>query len=639
VDNDISKGYWLVEHFSPYCHHCEAFAPTWQTLYEFYYTSSPVPGSEQDTTTLNSFTNYYDFHFGRLNCAAFGTACRDHNVLQYPSIILYKDGVEIDKEVGSHDIVWWSKYIEERLEKIKPGSRPVDGVVLPEVGAHEVDIDAEKPSATEKETESTGKSKSTTKTTSKEKTKTKKTPNPSGSSVALTAESFQKLVTRTRDPWFIKFYAPWCHHCQAMAPSWAGMAREMKGKLNIGEVNCDAEKRLCKDAKVKAFPTIQFYQGGERAEYSGLRGLGDLISFAKKAHEMDAGIVDIDFDTFKELEEKEEVIFLYFYDHATTSEDFAALGRLPLHLIGHAKIFKTNDEELVKRFKITTWPRLLVSRQTRPTYYPALAPQEMRNNKQVLRWMKSVWLPLVPELSVQNAHDIMENNFVVLGVLNRQRSDEFIIAKREIKEAALEWMERQEQAFQLERKELRDAKDLRIEEAEDRNDQRALRNAKSIRIDMNEIERKQVKFAWVDGVFWERWLRTTYGIDTRDGERVIISDDSNRRYWDSTFTGNPIVPSRTSILETLPKIVCNPPKLVPKSTISRFEKFFFVIGQVVSGHKWITAGVCSAVLLVGYMYGRGRMRRGKGFGMDTSFFHLDGKERLLGGVNSNGKVD
>ena len=56
----------------------------------------------------------------------------------------------------------------------------------------------------------------------------------------------------------------------------------------------------------------------------------------------------------------------------------------------------------------------------------------------------------------------------------------------------LEWIDKQDQAFKLERQELRDAKQLRIEEAEDRNDQRALRSAKTIRINMEDIERKEV---------------------------------------------------------------------------------------------------------------------------------------------------
>jgi protein disulfide-isomerase len=87
-------------------------------------------------------------------------------------------------------------------------------------------------------------------------------------------------------------------------------------------------------------------------------------------------------------------------------------------------------------------------------------------------------------------------------------------------------MDKQTVAFQRERQELRDAKQLRIEEAEDRNDQRALRAAKSIRINMDQSQQKEVGFAWVDGVFWERWIRTTYGIEVaKDGEKVIINDE------------------------------------------------------------------------------------------------------------------
>lgn len=351
------------------------------------------------------------------------------------------------------------------------------------------------------------------------------TPNPNGASVSLTAESFQKLVTMTQDPWFIKFYAPWCPHCQAMGPTWEQLAKNMQGKLNIGEVNCDKEKRLCKDVHARAYPTLLFFKGGERAEYQGLRGLGDFVQYADNALDLAGGVPDVDAETLKALEEKEEVVFVYFYDHATTTEDFTALERLPLNLIGRAKLVKTSDPELYDRFKITTWPRLMVSREGRPTYYTPLTPNEMRDVNAVLDWMRSAWLPLVPELTASNARQIMDRRIVVLSVLNREDTSNFQAALREMKSAANEWMDRQIQEFQLERKKLRDAKQMRIEEAADRDDQRALRAAKAIRIDMNSSDRKEVGFAWVDGVFWQRWIRTTYGIDVKDGERVIINDE------------------------------------------------------------------------------------------------------------------
>src|ERR1700712_916738 len=96
------------------------------------------------------------------------------------------------------------------------------------------------------------------------------------------------------------------------------------------------------------------------------------------------GVEDIDFAKFKSMEETEEVIFLYFYDHATVSEDFAALEHLTLSLIGHGKLVKTKDPKLAERFKISTWPRLMVSRDGKPSYYPFIAPKDMRDFRKIL---------------------------------------------------------------------------------------------------------------------------------------------------------------------------------------------------------------------------------------------------------------
>jgi protein disulfide-isomerase len=532
----------MIEFFSPYCHHCKMQAPIWQTLYEFYYTMKPIASSKsasKEAQDLNSFTRYYNFKFAKLDCVAFGTACSDKNVGSFPTIILFKDGKEVKNTVGTQDLATLSKWVEETLESIRPGSRPKDGPKLPKVGASSVDAAAkpEEPAEKDKnpaagkkageEHNAAASSASATATASSVELieRPKQTANLSGKSVPLTAETFQRLVTTTRDPWFIKFYAPWCGHCQHLAPNWASMAREMQGTLNIGEVNCDVEKRLCKDAKAKAYPTIVFFRGGERVEYNGLRGVGDLTQFAKTAIDVGSGVTDVDRASFEKLEDKEEVLFVYFYDHATTFEDFSALDRLTLSLIGHAKLVKTKDPELAKRFKISTWPRLMVSRSGKPSYYSYLAPKDMRDFRKVLNWMKSVWQPIVPELTASNAREIMSHKVVVLGILSHSRPDEFIIAKREIKNAALEWMDREANALRLGRQELRDAKQLRIEEAEDRNDAKALRAAKGIRIRMEDLEKRDVGFAWVDGGFWERWLRTTYGVDVRDGERVIICDE------------------------------------------------------------------------------------------------------------------
>ena len=656
LDARIKTGYHLIEYWSPYCGHCKAFAPTWQTLYEFYYTQA-VPQSAPPSAEKATFSTYYDLHFGKMDCIANADTCANREINSYPMVALYKDGELVKKSTGAKDLKTMSSWVEEILESIRPGTRPKGGPKLPRLGADHADpivLPELPPTAADSEdgTATTSAPSTSSRSAAKLSAKATPTPNPAGQSTVLTAETFQSLVTTTNTPWFIKFHVPWCTHCQALAPTWRAMSRQMRGQLNIGEVNCETEKRLCKSLGVRGYPTTKFFRGGEVIDYDGLRGLGDLLAFANKAVAVSTGVREVTATEFEELEKEEEVIFLYFHDHATTTEDFAALERLVLPLIGHAILVKSSDPLLSTRFKISTWPRLLVSRDGKPTYYTALSPRDMRDVPRVLSWMQSTWLPIVPELTASNAREVMSSGkLVVLAILSRERKEAFVESRREIKNAALEWLDKQTQAFQLERQELRDAKQLRIEEAEDRNDQRGLRGAKSIRINMDDISRPEVGFAWVDGMFWERWIRTTFGISVAgDGERVVMYDADRHRYWDQTATGNSIVPSRTSILETLPRVVSSPPKIQSKSTASAMGHVWWTLRGQVLEHPIVSAAIAFVALVGTLVLLRRHGRVGEKFGATAGYFRVGEKggamDGLLGGSSTSptggggqGKVD
>ncbi|RPA85250.1 thioredoxin-domain-containing protein [Ascobolus immersus RN42] len=618
-DSTIKSGYWMVKHYSPKCPHCIKAAPHYKAVHDYYTTTKPSP------TSSLSFEDIYDFHFASVDCDINGDICGvpEYKINAYPTFNLYKDGkfhAQFPKVKADRDSI--SKWVEENLEKIKPGSRP-EKFVFPKEG----EVNA--PIAQESLTESKPVSPTVAKSSQSAIIKTTSGPiNPDGVSIALTAESFMNRVTITREPWFIKFYAPWCGHCQALAPTWKSMAREMRGKLNVGEVNCDVEKRLCKDAKLRGYPTLMFFQGGERVEYDGLRGFGDLVSFGNKA--ADAGIKELDLPGYEQLEKAgEEVMFLYFYDIATVSEDFAALERLTLSLIGHAPLFKTSSENLAHKFRVTTFPSLVAVRDGRPFYYPCLSPADIRNIRRMLDWMKSVWLPIVPELSAANSHEIMHGKVVILAILNRAKPEQWASSKQELKKTAMEYLDIRAREEKIERQELRDKKELKLEEAKDRNDEAAISRAKKIKVILK--PRQEVRFAWVDGIFWDRWIRQTYGIDVQsDGERVIINDEDRKLYWDTTNGHTPIPISRSQILETLQTILENRNAIPPKFTAGSLVRSFVGLKRWYNEHTMLLVFLVIAAIGAGvWVAKKGGVKGQKWGGLNLGGWTE--KDGLLGG--------
>ena len=55
--------------------------------------------------------------------------------------------------------------------------------------------------------------------------------------VKLTKDNFKKLVLDSDSLWLVEFFAPWCGHCQKLAPDWEKTAKALKGVVNVGAVD------------------------------------------------------------------------------------------------------------------------------------------------------------------------------------------------------------------------------------------------------------------------------------------------------------------------------------------------------------------------------------------------------------------
>lgn len=89
--------------------------------------------------------------------------------------------------------------------------------------------------------------------------------------VVLKEGNFSDFVEKNRFV-MVEFYAPWCGHCQALAPEYAAAATELKGEnVVLAKVDATEENELSQKYDVQGFPTVYFFADGVHKSYPGQR--------------------------------------------------------------------------------------------------------------------------------------------------------------------------------------------------------------------------------------------------------------------------------------------------------------------------------------------------------------------------------
>lgn len=104
----------------------------------------------------------------------------------------------------------------------------------------------------------------------------------SGSDVLkLTKQNIDKVINKG---WvFVKFYAPWCKHCQAMEEDFKNAASALKGETVLADVDATVEKDLAKRFGVGGLPALKMFSDGHIiADYTGERDAKSMINFVER---------------------------------------------------------------------------------------------------------------------------------------------------------------------------------------------------------------------------------------------------------------------------------------------------------------------------------------------------------------------
>ncbi|XP_025064615.1 thioredoxin domain-containing protein 5 isoform X4 [Alligator sinensis] len=173
-----------------------------------------------------------------------------------------------------------------------------------------------------------------------------KDPEPKQGLYELSAGNFKMHVAEGNH--FIKFFAPWCGHCKALAPTWEQLASvfEHSDIVKVGKVDCTQHSEVCSENQVRGYPTLLWFTNGEKPT---------VLSLSEK-----------DFDQTV----AKGVTFIKFYapwcghckNLAPTWENLSKEQFPGLNDVKIAKVDCTAEQNVCSRFSVRGYPTLLLFR-------------------------------------------------------------------------------------------------------------------------------------------------------------------------------------------------------------------------------------------------------------------------------------
>lgn len=222
----IGKKNHFIMFYAPWCGHCQRLGPIWEQLAEML--------NEDDDSRVR---------IGKVDCTTDNTVCSEHDVTGYPTLKFFKAGEsQGTKFRGTRDLPSLTSFINEQLVQ-KIGS----------------------PSEEEE---------------NEEEEIAPSIPEAVNGLIELTEHTFDKHVSSGNH--FVKFYAPWCGHCQKLAPTWDELANSLSHEksVSIAKIDCTQYRGVCGQFDIKGYPTLLWIEDGKKKDkYTGQRSHEDLKAY------------------------------------------------------------------------------------------------------------------------------------------------------------------------------------------------------------------------------------------------------------------------------------------------------------------------------------------------------------------------
>jgi protein disulfide-isomerase-like protein len=328
---------------------------------------------------------------------------------------------------------------------------------------------------------------------------------PHSQVITLTEENYESMIT---DPanglWLLKFYAPWCGHCQKLAPVLDAIAQYLKGKMAIGKIDCTTERRLCSKFNVEGYPTLKIYRDGDYMDYPGKRDADSMIIFGEKMSsysvhmassyseiiesivpKSDVGVVFVAYDSQAKVEQTWAPVEQYIQSTANL-QIFGQVARKMQAYADFVLLHPSTAQEQRTMFGHGSQQNFFIA-QVQVDADPVLLPETTTwTTSNLLEFVKTHNMPLITQLDEYNFRTTSRKGKVLaMAVVNPE--------------------------------------DVQVSHAFMTQWKRYAKTAP-------EAIRNQYIFSSIDGKKWSRFLEP-FSIETTILPQILLLDVPNRKYW------------------------------------------------------------------------------------------------------------
>jgi len=193
----------------------------------------------------------------------------------------------------------------------------------------------------------------------------------------------------------VKFYAPWCGHCQAMAPDYKTAATTLKKEdITLAKVDCTIETDLCQKYDVQGFPTLKVFREGKAHEYKGGRKLDEILSTMRK--QKLPAVSEVTSENLKKFSEMDRVVLVGFFKSGSAEyKAYEAVAKeyRDEYIFGAAVDAKLAEKEGVKV------PGVILYKQfdEKKVVYPGKL-----NKDEIVEFIKTQSIPIMDEVTPEN---------------------------------------------------------------------------------------------------------------------------------------------------------------------------------------------------------------------------------------------